>query len=442
MSQVATPQLAEPETNERDEATPSTANVISASIPPSKIGESGNIWSRLLHATALPAIVGVAIFGVEGQFSMSIFKEAWPIMAVLAIAYVGAWRLSSEFERFPFVNQFEAAFVSVGVTLVPAGAALYSVPVSPVRNLALLASVGSIVWYLTDKFFCRYRASRLLLLPGQITQRLLSSPTVSKAKESPEKSLDGIVADFHTPMNGLQHFLASQSMKGLPVFHAGFVYELLTGKVLLETSCDRSVDIPKQRYYPSIARMLDIFLVLASLPVTVPVMALTAVAIYWESPGPVLFWQERVGKDGERFQMVKFRSMYLGNEGESKARYAQEEDDRVTRVGRWIRKFRIDELPQFWNVLKGEMSLIGPRPEQVCFARSFREDISLYPERHSVRPGISGWAQVRQGYAAGQEENRRKLEYDLYYVKHRSFVLDLLIIYLTLKTIFTGFGAR
>jgi lipopolysaccharide/colanic/teichoic acid biosynthesis glycosyltransferase len=417
-------------------------NVISASIPPGKIGERGNLWSRLLHAMALPAIVGGAIFGLEGQFSVAVFREAWPIMAVLAVAYVGAWWLSSEFERFPFVNQFEAALVSVGVTLVPAGVALYGAPVSPPRNLALIASAGCIVWYLTDKFLCRYRASRLLLLPGKMTGRLLSSSGVSKAKEDSAKSLDGIVADFHTPMNGLQEFLASQSMKGLPVFHAGFLYELLTGKVLLETSCDRSVDIPEQRYYPVIGRLLDLSLIAISIPITLPIMALTAFAIYWESPGPVLFWQQRIGKDGERFQMVKFRSMHLGNEGEDRARYASEEDERVTRVGQFIRKFRIDELPQFWNVLKGEMSLIGPRPEQVRFARSFRKDISLYAERHSVRPGISGWAQVRQGYAAGREENRRKLEYDLYYVKHRSFVLDLLIIYLTLKTIFTGFGAR
>lgn len=416
--------------------------VIEASVPPNKIAESGTLWSRLLHAAALPAIVGLAIFGLEGQFSMSVFREAWPLMTVLFVAYVGAWRLSSEFERFPFIDQFEAAIVSVGVTLGPASTVLYTIPGSPVRNLALVASGGAIAWYFLDKFLCRYRGSRLLLLPGPMSQRLKSAPHVSRTADDPSNRLDGIVADLHMHMNGLQEYLASQSMKGLPVFHAGFVYERLTGRVSLESACDRSVNRTDQRYYSAIKRVLDVGLVVVSLPVTVPLMIVTAIAIYVESPGPVLFWQERIGQDGRRFQLVKFRSMYPGNRGENEARYTREGDCRFTTVGRLIRQCRIDELPQFWNVIKGEMSLIGPRPEQVSFVRAYKEDISLYARRHSVRPGISGWAQVRQGYAADPEETRRKLEYDLFYVKHRSFILDLLTLYLTFKTILTGFGAR
>jgi lipopolysaccharide/colanic/teichoic acid biosynthesis glycosyltransferase len=134
--------------------------------------------------------------------------------------------------------------------------------------------------------------------------------------------------------------------------------------------------------------------------------------------------------------------MYVGHEGEDRAVFAAEDDDRVTPVGQVIRQFRIDELPQIWNVLKGEMSLIGPRPEQVGLAENFRDALQLYHARHLVRPGITGWAQVLQGYAADVHETRRKLEHDLYYVEHRSVLLDLLIIYLTLKTLFTGGGAR
>jgi lipopolysaccharide/colanic/teichoic acid biosynthesis glycosyltransferase len=134
--------------------------------------------------------------------------------------------------------------------------------------------------------------------------------------------------------------------------------------------------------------------------------------------------------------------MYVGHEGEDRAVFAAEDDDRVTPVGQVIRQFRIDELPQIWNVLKGEMSLIGPRPEQVGLAENFRDALQLYYARHLVRPGITGWAQVLQGYAADVDETRRKLEHDLYYVEHRSVLLDLLIIYLTLKTLFTGGGAR
>jgi lipopolysaccharide/colanic/teichoic acid biosynthesis glycosyltransferase len=133
--------------------------------------------------------------------------------------------------------------------------------------------------------------------------------------------------------------------------------------------------------------------------------------------------------------------MYLDAERKG-ARFAEESDPRITRVGRLIRKYRIDELPQFWNVLKGEMSLIGPRPEQVGFVHRFDQEIQHYTHRHSVRPGITGWAQIRNGYAADTKETRRKLSYDLYYVKHCSFTLDLLIVCLTVKTILTGFGSR
>ncbi len=187
---------------------------------------------------------------------------------------------------------------------------------------------------------------------------------------------------------------------------------------------------------------MDLLLVVLSLPVTAPLAVLTGLAIRLESAGSVLFWQERIGRGGKTFQMVKFRSMYAGNEGETGDVFADAEDDRVTRVGRLLRTLRIDELPQFWNVVKGEMSLIGPRPEQVGLAEHFSDDMALYEYRHLVRPGISGWAQVLQGYAADEDATRRKLEHDLYYVKHQSVTLDLLIVYLTLKTILTGFGAR
>jgi lipopolysaccharide/colanic/teichoic acid biosynthesis glycosyltransferase len=429
------------EHNGEAKASTSSLQTVVTSIPPNKISQSSSVWANLLHAVALPLIAGVSILGLEGQFTVQVFREAWPMMAVLSAAYVGAWILSSEFERFPFINQFEGALVSVSSTLVPVGIGFYVLPATPTRNLALLTTAGCVVWYLLDKLLRRYRASRLLLLPGETTRRLRSSPAVSEATGA-TGHLDGVVTDFHSSINGAKDLLARQAMKGIPVFHAGFVYEMLTGRVLLSASCDRSVSASEGRTYPGVKRAIDIVLIVVSLPITIPVMIGTAVAIYLESPGPVLFWQERIGKKGERFQVAKFRSMYLGNKGEDQAKYAREGDDRITRVGKVIRKLRIDELPQFWNILKGEMSLIGPRPEQVSFAHAFQQDISLYAERHSVKPGISGWAQVRQGYAAGKKENRRKLEYDLYYIKHRSLTLDLLIIYLTLKTILTGFGAR
>jgi UDP-GalNAc:undecaprenyl-phosphate GalNAc-1-phosphate transferase len=170
-------------------------------------------------------------------------------------------------------------------------------------------------------------------------------------------------------------------------------------------------------------------------------MLLTALAVKLESPGPVLFWQERVGAGGKTFRMVKFRSMRTDSEARG-ARFATDGDDRVTRIGRFLRRSRIDELPQYWNILKGEMSLIGPRPEQVSFVRQFEQEIPFYAYRHLVKPGITGWAQVNQGYAASVHETRGKLEHDLYYIKHFSFWLDALIVFGTIRTVLTGFGAR
>jgi lipopolysaccharide/colanic/teichoic acid biosynthesis glycosyltransferase len=160
-----------------------------------------------------------------------------------------------------------------------------------------------------------------------------------------------------------------------------------------------------------------------------------------DSAGPVLFWQERVGLSGIPFRMYKFRSMRVEAEEEG-ASFARKKDSRITRVGSVIRRFRLDELPQFLNILMGEMSMIGPRPEQVCFARQFETEIPFYPYRHLVRPGITGWAQVNHGYATGSGEARDKLEFDLFYMKHISLSMDMLICLKTMRTILTGFGAR
>ena len=216
----------------------------------------------------------------------------------------------------------------------------------------------------------------------------------------------------------------------------------LAARIPLGLAAESSLGRRPWSYPPYARRALDLLLAVVSPPVTVPLLAATALAIRIGSQGPVLFWQERVGQGGEPFHMAKFRSMHVGHEGETSAVFADGDDDRVTPVGQFLRRSRLDELPQLWNVLKGEMSLVGPRPEQVQLADHFADTLTLYPVRHRVPPGITGWAQVLQDYAAPVDETRQKLEYDLYYVKHRSVFLDLLILYLTVKTLLTGFGAR
>lgn len=180
----------------------------------------------------------------------------------------------------------------------------------------------------------------------------------------------------------------------------------------------------------------------AGLVLVSPVMLLVALVIKLESSGPVVYRQTRVGMNGRNFEILKFRSMRQDAEKTSGPVWAQERDPRITRVGHWLRKLRLDELPQLLNVLRGDMNVVGPRPERPTFVEQFRQSIPYYEMRHSVRPGISGWAQVSRDYGASLDDAREKLEYDLFYIKNRSVWLDVFILFQTTKIVFLGRGAR
>jgi len=188
-------------------------------------------------------------------------------------------------------------------------------------------------------------------------------------------------------------------------------------------------------------RVTDILITSLSLPVVIPVLAVGAVVVLATMGRPVIFVQNRVGQGGRVFDMYKLRTMHAAPAGNLQ-NATSKSDVRVTPVGRWLRRFRIDELPQLWNVLKGDMSLIGPRPEQPGLTEQYCEALPAFAYRSLVRPGISGWAQVRAGYAANLEETRIKLGYDLFYLKNFSFSLDVQIMLRTVVTLFTGSGVR
>lgn len=188
-------------------------------------------------------------------------------------------------------------------------------------------------------------------------------------------------------------------------------------------------------------RLLDIAVASLGLVVLAPVLVLAAVAIKLESRGPALYRQRRVGRWLRPFVVVKLRSMYH-NPNDRTPRWTTPGDDRVTRVGRLLRRTRLDEVPQLWNVLRGEMSLIGPRPEQLPFAERLAHLTPRYHWRHAVRPGVTGWAQVKAGYCSTEEESLRKLEYDLFYVRHMSLLLDLEVAVRTVGVLLTGKGCR
>jgi sugar transferase (PEP-CTERM system associated) len=192
----------------------------------------------------------------------------------------------------------------------------------------------------------------------------------------------------------------------------------------------------------AVKRVVDVVVSLLFLIVFSPVLTLAALAIKLDSRGPVFFRQERVGLDGKIFKVIKLRSMRTDAEKDGVPRWATQNDDRVTRVGRFIRLTRIDELPQIFNVLKGDMSFIGPRPERPFFVEQLRKEIPFYDLRHRVRPGITGWAQVSYRYTASVDDSKKKLAYDLYYVKNGDTLLDLAILVQTVRVIFFAHGSR
>ena len=189
-------------------------------------------------------------------------------------------------------------------------------------------------------------------------------------------------------------------------------------------------------------RIVDVVASAGLLAVSLPVLLLTAIAIKLEGPGSIFYRQERVGLRGKPFMVYKFRSMREDAEGDGVAVWAKADDDRVTKVGAFIRKSRIDELPQLFNVLKGDMSFVGPRPERPEFVEQLSQAIPYYDLRHHVKPGITGWAQVSYPYGASIKDSREKLQYDLYYLKNYSVFLDINIVLLTIQVILWGKGAR
>jgi sugar transferase (PEP-CTERM system associated) len=191
-----------------------------------------------------------------------------------------------------------------------------------------------------------------------------------------------------------------------------------------------------------VKRIFDVTIATLLLAITLPVMAVIAVMIMVESGKPVIYRQKRVGRLGKHFTMLKFRSMAADAEIGNRAKWADVNDPRVTRVGRLMRRTRIDELPQLINVMRGEMSLVGPRPERPEFVALLTQEIPFYAARHSINPGITGWAQVRYSYGATVEQSMKKLEYDLFYVKNNSLALDLRILLNTVRVILLGEGAR
>lgn len=239
--------------------------------------------------------------------------------------------------------------------------------------------------------------------------------------------------------------LLELKVTGVEVVDGHRLFEKVTGRLSIDSlkpsALIFSTGFKRQAGAMVLKRIVDITIASLGLLMMAPLFLIVALFIKLDSPGPVFYRQQRVGLDSRPFMLTKFRSMVDGAES-SGPRWAQENDHRVSRVGRWLRKSRIDEIPQFVNVLKGEMSIVGPRPERPVFVEQLRRQIPYYDIRHSVRPGITGWAQVMFRYAASEEDSHLKFQYDLYYIKHLSLWLDLRTMLRTIGVLIRGDGAR
>lgn len=311
----------------------------------------------------------------------------------------------------------------------------------------------NILWFFLITYLLKERKKRhFFVIPHGKANNLIrlknfrefKFTVITEPKIKIEQVCHGIIVDLNasTLTREWEKFIAKCTLEHIPVYHSKHIIEDITGRIQIEHLSENHFGtLLPSPFYSFGKRLLDLLIVFLSLPLTLPIMLIVAVLIKLESKGPILFIQDRVGQGNIDFKIFKFRSMFIDAEKEG-AKLAQIDDHRITKIGQWIRKTRIDELPQLWNVLKGEMSFIGPRPEQRTFVTQFEECIPFYMYRLVLKPGMTGWAQVMQGYASNENDTILKIQYDFYYIKHFSFWLDILIVLKTIRVLVTGFGAK
>ena len=287
-------------------------------------------------------------------------------------------------------------------------------------------------------------------LPSQVGEMVQNVPVLGTMNHLEtvikDHTVDTIVVTLRNrrgklPVRGLLQC----KFQNIRVLEGTQFYEAAQRKLLIDDFFKPSWFIFEEGFYhtslhTAVKRVQGLIISFFLLILMSPVLLITALLIKLESPGPVFYLQERIGKNGRKFNLIKFRSMTVMAEKESGPIFARKNDIRITRVGRFIRKIRLDEVPQFINIFKGDMDFVGPRPEREVFTRELEKTVPYYNFRHAVRPGLTGWAQVNYPYGENFEDSKEKLNYDLYYVKHFSWYLDLLIFLMTFREVFFGKG--
>ena len=366
-------------------------------------------------------------------------------IANIAATMLGYW-MTQRFETHPGVRSYGYVIPSMASSFAAAAILMLFMRTEYSRGLILFGFTIAVVAFTGFLLFLERRTVPLLaLIPGGNQRSVTEIKQVNwlplKSPKDFQRDCNGIVVDLSADLSdSWERFVAKAILAGVPVHDVKGVIESFTGRVEIEHLAENSFGstLPSNSYL-RIKRLIDLVVAIALLPFVLLVLGLAIVAIKLESPGNAMFSQQRMGFRGHPFWIYKLRSMRI--DAAVGAAYTAKDDPRITRVGKIIRKYRVDELPQVFNIIRGEMSWIGPRPESVLLADVYAAEIPFHIYRHAVRPGITGWAQVTQGNVGEVEDEILKLQYDFYYIKNFSPWLDVLISIKTVRTILTGFGS-
>jgi len=387
---------------------------------------------RDLFVSLLRAVGGAAMVLAVFYYwipSLMIGRGVFIIASVFVAFFVTGWRVTFEWVSLQLGPAERLLMVGTHPAAVALAAELY--------NLRKELGVELVGFIDSDKS----RVGTSLINPG-IIGTVADIPLIVR-----DRKVDRVVVSL-TDARGklsMEDLLQMKLKDGVQFDHLASVYEKYTGKIAVENLRPSwlvfSEGFTKSRVVSAVKRLMDIAFATIGLLLAAPILLIVAVAVRLSSEGPALYHQQRVGKNGKVFTVHKFRSMFVDAESRTGAVWSTVSDPRVTPVGRFLRRTRLDELPQLWNVLTGDMSFVGPRPERPVFVADLTEQIPFYGQRHVVRPGLTGWAQVRHAYGASVDDALQKLQYDLFYIKHLSIAFDLFIVLETMKTVLVRRGS-
>lgn len=405
-------------------------------------------WIDAIGGFLFCVVMPIPFYATGEPFTKGFGATEQTILAT-AFAYTMVWYAGRRLDTFPRATlQGNLSYVAPVATFAYAMIAVVLVLLRSEYSRIQLFGSGTLamIWMAAiAQLRARYLTRHYAVVPTSLIAAMPEQPTCKWLEFDDVQTggvrVDAIVADLGADLTEAQlSALANAAIAGVPVLDRRFILESLTGRTPLGglTPNEFGALLPSRQYL-LVRRAIEIVFTIICLPLLLPLIASIAIVVRLDSPGPIFFLQPRVGRRGRVFRMVKFRTMYHGAGGPS---FTATKDPRVTRAGGFLRRSRLDELPQLVNVLRGDMSWVGPRPEALTLDQQYVREIPHFALRGIVRPGVTGWAQINQGYAHDHDEMRSKLEYDLYYLKHCSLWLDVVIVLRTFAVIFGGTGAR